>query len=456
MIAAVVLLLAVTAVQAAAPAGDKTRAALLDELGELEAARRQHPADAGVAINCARALYQSGQFGKALDLVLPLAEDADADREALSLAARLAYLTGRYKLAATTYQRLIEGSSGKPGSKLMDQVNLAMAYYQINEFDKIKKIPFPAGVRLPNLELVKAFDRPPYQLSWSNDERVARVPFLVSDPLPLVSVEFNGRPVTVIFDTGADIFILDPEIASELGIQTVATAVGMFGGGKPAKIGFAKIDSVRVGDLTFNHVPIMTLPTTRFSEGFADGKYKIGGFIGTAAMRQCLATIDYEHASMIFRQRSPAGLTQLRKDLDGREVVEMPFALQSTHMMMARGSLNDRDGLTFFVDSGLASEAAFSAPRQTLEYAGIPIPGTRLREGPGGGGGAWASGEFAIKRLALGNLIQTNLKGEYGSRTPSSYWEHGFIQDGLISHRFLRQYASWTIDFDGMRYVFAK
>jgi hypothetical protein len=200
----------------------------------------------------------------------------------------------------------------------------------------------------------------------------------------------------------------------------------------------------------------MILPTKRFSAELSDGKHTIGGFIGTAALRQFLATVDYEQSQMILRERSDAGRKRLQADLAGKQLVEMPFALEATHMMMARGDLNDRPGLTFFVDSGLASEAAFSAPKQTLEYAGIAIPETKLRPGPGGGGGAWASGLFPIRKLTLGDLTQTNLTGEYGSRTPTTYWEHGFIQDGLISHRFLRKYASWTIDFERMKFVFAK
>jgi hypothetical protein len=98
----------------------------------------------------------------------------------------------------------------------------------------------------------------------------------------------------------------------------------------------------------------------------------------------------------------------------------MEFALDSTHLMLARGSLDDRDGLLFFVDSGLASEAAFTAPAHTLRHAGIPVPEMRVPEGPGGGGGAFASGEFPIERLALGELVQTDLKGEYGSRPAST------------------------------------
>ena len=127
-----------------------------------------------------------------------------------------------------------------------------------------------------------------------------------------------------------------------------------------------------------------------------------------------------------------------------------------THYMMARGSLDGKDGLNFFVDSGLASEAAFAAPIQTLKYAGIPVPETKVEEGiGGGGGGGFATGKFAIARLGLGPLVQESLKGEYGVVPPESYWRLGFIQDGLISHRFLRQYA-WTLDFGTMKMLFAK
>ena len=79
----------------------------------------------------------------------------------------------------------------------------------------------------------------------------------------------------------------------------------------------------------------------------------------------------------------------------------MPFALASVHMMMAKGQLNDKDDLIFFIDSGLASEerAAFIAPIQTLNYAGIPIPETKVNEEDvgGGGGAGYATGNFAIK-----------------------------------------------------------
>jgi hypothetical protein len=75
-------------------------------------------------------------------------------------------------------------------------------------------------------------------------------------------------------------------------------------------------------------------------------------------------------------------------------------------------------------------------------------------EAVGGGGGRFTSGLFDLELVGLGELTQGGVKGEYGALTPETYWARGYIQDGLISHGFLRQYGSWTIDFDSMTFLF--
>jgi hypothetical protein len=111
----------------------------------------------------------------------------------------------------------------------------------------------------------------------------------------------------------------------------------------------------------------------------------LGGFIGTAALKQFLSTLDYKNGRIILRERTEENPRKLREELKDEIAAELPFVLKATHMMMARGSLNGKHGLTFFVDSGLASLACFSAPKQTLEYTGIPVPETKIREGSIGG-----------------------------------------------------------------------
>ena len=436
---------------------EKTRADILAEIAKLEPEFKKDPSNAKVRFKYGELLYQSGEFWQARDIMVPLVKDAEPSDKALSLAAKLEYLLGNYGEAEKQYKRLIEAKAGDVSGQVMAKVGLVFAYYQTNQYEKVKELEFPPGVKLPNLEVMKVFEGKPFQKEWHNEERVSVVPFLMTDPLPVLTIEFNGVPVQVIFDTGANAFILDNEIAAAMGIEWVSKAMGTFGGGLKAEVGFGKVDSVKLGDVTLKQVPIAILPTKRFSSAFDGGKYILGGFIGTAALRQFLSTIDYKNGRLVLRERTKENAQHLREELKGRIAAEVPFVLSATHMMMARGSLNDKAGLTFFVDSGLASEACFTAPIQTLEYVGIPVPETKISEDSvGGGGGKWASGLFPIKTIGLGSLMQSEVKGGYGEQKQSFYWRLGFIQDGLISHRFLRQYSSWTLDFDAMKYIFEK
>ena len=202
----------------------------------------------------------------------------------------------------------------------------------------------------------------------------------------------------------------------------------------------------------------MILPTKRFSADFGDGQYTVGGIVGTQTLRQFLGTLDYENGQLILRERAPASERRLREELGDRLVAEIPFVLDASHHMMVRGRLNEKSGLTFLVDSGLADEvAACGLPIQTLEYLGIPEPEIADdEETVGGGPGVWASGTFGLDTVSMGPLTQENITGSYGGTPPSAYWSRGFIQDAVISHRFLRQYSSWTLDFDRMVYVFSR
>jgi hypothetical protein len=178
--------------------------------------------------------------------------------------------------------------------------------------------------------------------------------------------------------------------------------------------------------------------------------------VGTSVLRQFLSTMDYPHGKLVLRERSEESARILRDEVTGRVVDDIPFYLQGTHFLLAHGSLNGYKGLLFHIDSGLAGDAAFGAPRETLEYVGIPIPDTEVHEGSvGGGGGGFAAGVFPIAELGLGDLAQHDLIGSFGALPPGSYWALGFILDGLISHNFLRAYA-WTLDFDSMRMVFVQ
>ena len=361
---------------------EKTRADVLADIKQIVPKFDKNSEDKEIRFKYGKLLYQSGEFWKARDVIAPLLKDEEPLIDALSLAAELEYLLAKYDRAEELYKRLVTAKEGDVSGQIMAKVGLMFTYYQTNQYDKAKKIDFPTGVKLPNWELMKAFEENPHKMEWRNEEKISILPFLMTDPLPIMTLEFNGMPVHVIFDTGADTFILDNEIAAELGIEWVSKATGSFGGGKRSEIGFGKVETVKLGDVTLSEVPIAILPTKRFSAGFQNGKYTLGGFIGTAALKQFLSTLDYKNGQLILREKTEQNSKKLHEELKDNIAAEIPFVLKATHMMMARGSLNGKQGLTFFVDSGLASLACFSAPIQTLEYAGIPVPETKIRSFP--------------------------------------------------------------------------
>ena len=260
----------------------------------------------------------------------------------------------------------------------------------------------------------------------------------------------NGRKVTALIDTGGDAFILDPGIASELGIEIVASMMGMFAGGMEAEIGFAMAKTLALGGVTLNSVPVSVLPTG----GMEIGGHALDAIVGTGVLKQFLSTLDYPNDRLVLR--APSTAADFYAGSAGDIVDEVQFYLQSTHFLLAKGSLNGVDNLVFHIDSGLAGTPAFSAPRQTLEYVGIPIPEVEVVEGTmGGGGGGFALGTFDVGQLGLGGLTQSDLVGSYGALPPQSYRMLGFIQDGLVSHNFLKAYA-WTLDFERMKMVFTQ
>ena len=431
----------------------RTRTEVLADLSDAEAAFKAGPTDA-TRHRLVRLLFQSGEFWRADTLARPFREAASPADSTLDLAAKLSYLLGRYDESIALYQRLDSMRTGKVQQQVMAKVGQFMAWNQLNRYDRIKALEFPSGVVLPQVKLTTAFEGNPYRIEWADEKRIAEVDWRTSDPLPQFSIEVNGVPLNVLYDTGGDILILDEEVAKALGVVSVASASGRFGGGMVGQFGFGKVERVTVGSVTIRDVPVMIMPAKRFT---FDRKYPLSGIFGTALTRKFLTTLDYRNQKLILRARTAENARAIRRAIGGDLAAEIPFVLDATHIMLARGELNGKSGMTWFIDSGLAMQAAFTGPVQTLGYTGIPVPETKIPEGTvGGGGGKWASGIFEIKSLSLGPLRQSDLKGEYGARPPESYWAQGFIVDGLLSHNFLRKYGSWTLDFDSMTYLFTK
>ncbi len=431
--------------------GELHRGHLMEIQKQLKQQLQQDPNNKDIRFNAAKVTYQLGDFREAKELLMPLYNEQFRSPKVSLLMGRLEYLFANYEKSEEILFSLINEYSDRQDIMETALEFLLLTYYQTNNYTQLADLVDSndiGGNFAGYGPWAKSFgEEAPYQIEW-NGQTETSTPFYVVDPLPVLMVEVNGEEAVVILDTGGDAFLLDKAVGDRLDIKAVSSFIGGFAGGLEAEVGLAKADSIKIGDVTIKNAPIHLLDFTDILPE------PVVGILGTRVLKQFLSTLDYKNSQLILRKKTVYDEQTLKDMLNAESLTEVPFVLSSTHYIMAKGSLNNKKNLTWFVDSGLGSEekACMESTIQTLLYAGIPVP---VPDTSGvGGGGEIKTAIFPADEVGLGTLKQANVKGEYGGMTPEAYWEHGFIMDGIISHRFFRQYDSWTIDFSRMQLIF--
>jgi predicted aspartyl protease len=310
---------------------------------------------------------------------------------------------------------------------------LGWAHYHRNDFAAAADAFERAGAARAMVSKLRSFKTSPYAREGALP---VVLPFVQTDPLPVVRLTLAGRDVYALIDTGGAELILDPGTAAEAGVETFGSESGTFAGGAKASYQHGRLGEVGFGGTRLREVPVHVLPTLRFSAVTA-GKYSIEAILGTNMLAQFRPTLDYPAGKLVLAERrsgEPSGAA-------------VPFILVYDHFMYAEGSLNGREGLTFLVDSGLAG-GAFTGPGSTLARTGISVPDMLVTAGVGGGGSVQAA-PFAIDELALGQVVERRLTGIFGPFPEGLGREVGCV--GLISHGFLGRFR-WTLDFDDYVY----
>jgi hypothetical protein len=276
------------------------------------------------------------------------------------------------------------------------------------------------------------------------------VPFIQTDPLPLVLAMVNGRgPYLFLIDTGGAELLVDPVLADSLGCPNYGEEEGTFGGGRRRAVVRSRIDSFGLGQATFRDVPVSLLDCSRFMAA-ARGR-RVYGVVGTRILMRVKATLDYPGGALVLvRPRvRPARAAKVAKD-SARHV--LPIWLGGDHYVLARGHMNDGPEELWFVDTGLAG-AGLTAPTRTLEGAGIEVPDTAEVGAMGmGGGGSVKFRMFGVDRFHLGDVGASDVLGIYGAFPPTLERAFGYRIAGIISHSFFRPWRV-TFDFDAMQLV---
>jgi hypothetical protein len=430
--------------------GKQLRSDVEANLGTIGAAYRAAPGDDGNRRAYADILFKLGNIWQANDVIAPLATAWSSNADDLLLGARAALLTLDCDRAEVLFKRLRDITDKGTEIHTKALKGLIMVYYQTNQYDKVKGIELPGedetrGIST-HLTFMKRFKGKPYEIEWATPDKVAHLPiindFTPAGALPLMKLEVNGHPVEFILDTGGDMLYIDESVAEKAGIRHISKRQARYAytGGKSVDEPLGVANTVKMGEVTLKNVPVVV------------AKWKVmgptsDGVVTTQILKQFLSTVDYDKKEITLRERSETGRQQLLETFGSREPVRMPFWLTATHLMFTKGSINGRDGLDLFVDSGLASSMAMVILDETVEDLGIAdkkvdIQGTKYYWVPleSHGIGNLTGGA----NQALGNVLVEK----------DSYWGQGFIFDALVSHQYLRHLGSWTIDFDTMTYYF--
>lgn len=108
-----------------------------------------------------------------------------------------------------------------------------------------------------------------------------RVPFVATDPLPVVRAKINGKDALLVLDTGGGAVDLTVAGAKRLGIASHVAGIGIFAGGKRAEMRSGRIERVDVAGLTVRGIPCMVTPEPLKLAG-----RDVDGSIGTIFLRQ--------------------------------------------------------------------------------------------------------------------------------------------------------------------------
>lgn len=392
----------------------------------------------------ADALFVAGQFAQAGGLYRALVDKDPNDAASLTRLGAIALYSNRLAEAESWLEKAIIAKAGQTEA----QVLLAETFYRLDDFQNAARSLEAAGAAAASLPTFASFSTlavdklqsfgstPPYAITAPGASMT--LPFIKTDPLPIVRVTVNGREAVFFIDTGGAETIIDTEFAKELGIPQFKPGIGYFAGGQTAPFGSGRIETLGLGDWSIERLPVQIVDTRKFSGGFG---VQIDGCIGTVVLSRFLSTLDYGKGELVLQPKS-AGLP----DPAPAGSVTVPFWLTGDHAIVAFGTVNQLPPALFFVDTGLTSGVNVRQP--VFGEAGI-VPETDKETKAQGGGGVFIALPYIVDRVTLGDWQETDVPGVYNGPAGAEN-RFGFYVQGLVGHRFFNPHTV-TFDFTAMK-----
>jgi hypothetical protein len=180
--------------------------------------------------------------------------------------------------------------------------------------------------------------------------------------VPRIDVRLNGRKTAnAVIDTGAVISIASERLADEMSIRRLPNIKGTFYGllGEPISVEFGLLDSVTVGDIVVENVPIAIMPDDKM-RFIVSGRreFKLDFLLGANFLKEFRTDLDFSRSVVTFTRLTPA---------DRHPAVNQNLFIQGFRPFV-RGTINGHGWFVFVLDTG--SEITFLNEHQIMN---LPI-----------------------------------------------------------------------------------
>jgi tetratricopeptide (TPR) repeat protein len=324
--------------------------------------------DPSAVFRYASAAWALGHFEEAAQASRKMLKLVAKDPAALFMLGRAQVLAGDFKAAERTLKQA-EKAGARP--ELVAH-HLATIALHRHDFARAAKA-FEAAGETALAERYGAFDGKPLAAKWAAGKCSTELPLIADIPVPVVETTIDGETLNLMVDTSAADIILDPERARKLVIST--DSMSELGGQGGPPIGHGQADSLTLGDLTLERVPVDIFPAQVLAEMAVDRR--VDGILGVRPLLDFQVTVDREANTLTLVRSGGKCKKELASHRDG---VEVPFWVYETHIMYVSAQMNGTEGL-YLVNTGMRG-AALAANDDAFARAGVGAPVLR-RGDPG-------------------------------------------------------------------------
>jgi hypothetical protein len=264
------------------------------------------------------------------------------------------------------------------------------------------------------------------------------VPIRIGRPdVPRVDIVINGsKPASAVIDSGAVLSIISERLASSLPIRRLGEFEGMFYGllGEPIPVKFGIIDTLEIGTITIDNVPVAIMPDENMSFFVSDRReFRMDFLLGANLLKEFRTELDF--------RRNRATFTRLQAR-DRKPDADQNLFFDNFRPLV-RSTINQKGWFLFVLDTG--SEVTFLNDSQLMALP-INIYAPRLHNATLQGLGG------ARKRGAKVENVEIGIDKWAGTfKTLPMYSSPGEQRSvGIVGENYLRNFIV-VLDFGRMR-----